>query len=445
MEKLFKFIPVIALSFVAYISLTSCETPTETVTTPSVQKEFVDYASSLKLDMGSSTAKANATIKNFVDGDTTHFYVSKDVVSDGVFKARYLAVNTPESTGRIDEYGKAAAKFTRSKLESAESIILESDSSKWEKDSSGSRIMSWVWYRTSPSSDYRNLNLEILQNGYGKASSTLQNRYGQICYEALQQAKDFKFNLYSGEKDPEYFYGEAVELTLKELRLNIASYNGMKVAFNGVITKGYNNSIYLEEYDSETGLYFGITVYMGYSSSGEVLKRTKIGMEVRMVGSLQYYETGGTYQISDVQYKTMEPNHPNNVQVISENNKAAYVEIDPKTFNSKVIIENNEELQEFDYGFLTMNTSVSMKNLDVVDVYTTIDESSSSYGAMTLTCKSSDGEFVSVRTVVLYDENDKVVTEDAYRNKNINIKGHVDCYEGKYQIKVFSIKDISIN
>ena len=99
---------------------------------------WVDIASEVKLDMTSSTKKVEATVKSFIDGDTTHFYckeyVDERVAINGALKARYLAINTPESTGKIEEWGKAAAKFTRSRLEQAVSIILESDNEKWNID-----------------------------------------------------------------------------------------------------------------------------------------------------------------------------------------------------------------------------------------------------------------------------------------------------------------------
>ena len=74
--------------------------------------EAVDYASQVKLNMGSETAKQEVTVKTFIDGDTTHFNVPTDVSDNGVLKARYLAINTPESTGKIEEYGKKASAFT---------------------------------------------------------------------------------------------------------------------------------------------------------------------------------------------------------------------------------------------------------------------------------------------------------------------------------------------
>ena len=113
--------------------------PTETTENPVI--EAVDYASQLKLNMGSITAKQEVTVQNFVDGDTVHFNVPTNVMEGGVLKARFLAVNTPESTGKIEEYGKAASNFTKETLKKATSIILESDTNTWNADSTGGRYL----------------------------------------------------------------------------------------------------------------------------------------------------------------------------------------------------------------------------------------------------------------------------------------------------------------
>ena len=228
--------------------------PTEAPTVTEAPKEVVDYAAQVELNMSSNSAKVEATVKTYVDGDTTHFYVSPDLVEGGVLKARYLAINTPESTGKIEEYGKKASNFTKEKLSRATSIIIESDTDVWDIDSTGSRNLVWVWYKTADSEQYRNLNIEILQNGLALANSAANNRYGSYCTAAIAQAKEQKLNIYSGQKDPDFYYGEAVELTLKELRTNIEQYNGIKVAFNAIVTKDHSNSVYVEDYDEETGV-----------------------------------------------------------------------------------------------------------------------------------------------------------------------------------------------
>ena len=417
----------------------------DTANTDTSLPELVDYAGDIELNLSSETAKEEVTVKTYIDGDTVHFNVSTAVHPSGVLKGRFLAINTPESTGKIEEYGKAASAFTRQKLEGASSIIIESDDENWNVDSTGGRYLIWVWYRTDESQPYRNLNIEILQEGLAIANSSANNRYGSVCTAAINQAKAYKYNVYSGQRDPDFYYGDAVELTLKELRTNVSAYNGVKVAFSGVITMNDGGSIYIEDYDDETGLYYGISVYYGYGLSGAGLDILSVGNCSRIVGTVQYYEVGGTYQVSGLTYRQMKPDDPSNIQKISDGHSPAYVPTDANTFvNSKVQLALEEETKEFSYAELVMSTSIEMKGLTVKSVYTTDNEDSSSNGAMTLTCVS-DGITVLVRTAVLYDENNKLITADAYKGKTIDVRGIVDYYDGNYQIKVFTANGITVN
>lgn len=407
--------------------------------------EVVDYAAKVKLNKNSGTVQQEVTVKMFVDGDTTHFFVPSSVMPGGVLKGRYLAVNTPESTGKIEEYGKKASQFTQEKLSAATSIILESETAAWEADSTGDRYLVWVWYKTADSEEYRNLNIELLQNGLAIASSSANNQYGDVCMAAINQAKAQKLNVHSGQKDPDFYYGDAVELTLKELRSNVEKYDGMKVAFNGVVTVNDNNSVYVEDYDAETDMYYGMSVYYGYNLNGKGLEILNVGNQVRIVGSVQYYQAGGTYQVSDLNYRLMQPNDPGNIQKISEGNKPAFVTTDADKFlNGKVTIQNEEgEAITADYAAMAMSTSIEMKGLKVIDSYTTTNEESSSKGAFTLTCKVG-GQTIDVRTTVLVGDDGKLITAHAYEGKTINVKGIVDFYNGTYQIKVFSADNIQI-
>lgn len=405
----------------------------------------VDYAASVKLDMSSETAKQEVTIKQFVDGDTTHFFVPTSVMAGGVLKGRYLAVNTPESTGKIEEYGKKASTFTKEKLSGATSIIIESDTPTWDADSTGDRYLVWVWYKPEGATEYRNLNIEILQNGLAIASNSANNRYGQTCVAAINQAKAQKLNVHSGQKDPDFYYGEAVELTLKELRPNVAEYANMKVAFNGIVTMNDNNGVYVEQYDPETDMYYGMFVYYGFNLNGKGMEILTVGNEVRIVGSLQYYEAGGSWQVSDLNYRMMQPKDPGNIQKLSEGHSPAYVETSIKTFNGNVTIPNDEgETVTKRYAEMALGTSLEMKNLKVVDSYTTTNEESSSKGAFTLECEV-DGHTVDVRTTVLYDADGNLIKASAYEGKTIDVKGMIDYYNGSYQIKVFSADNINIH
>ncbi len=407
----------------------------------------VDYAASVKLDMDSTeTLKQEVTVKAFIDGDTTHFHVPTSVISSGVLKARYLAINTPESTGKIEEWGKAASNYTKEALTNATSIVVESDDAKWNVDSTGDRYLVWVWYKGEGDTAYRNLNIEILQQGLAIASNSANNRYGETAMNAINQAKAEKLHVHSGKKDPNFPYGEAAELTLKELRCNIKEYEGTKVAFEGVVTKNNSNTAYVEEYDAETDMYYGMTVYYGYALNGTGLQILSVGNRVRIVGSVQYYETGGTYQVSGLEYSPMRPNDPNNISKISEGHKPGYPTVDAKTFTEgKVNVLFDEGGKTFDFAELAMSSSISMKNLKVTRLYTTSNEESSSKGAITITCEAKDGTKISVRTIVLYDKDGNLVKQNMFEGKTIDVKGLVDYFDGDYQIKVYSIDDIKIH
>lgn len=411
--------------------------PTETVS------ESIDWAA--EIQPSADTLKQEVTVRNFVDGDTVHFHVPADMMPEGVLRARFLAVNTPESTGKIEEYGKAAASFTRERLESAVSILVESEDGAWNTDSTGSRYLAWVWYRTEEDGTWRNLNVELLQSGLALPNSAGQNRYGDTCLAAAAQARAEQKNLFSGQPDPDFYYGEAVELTLKELRCNIEDYNGMKVAFSGVITgNSGTQGVYIEDQDPETGLYYGMYIYYGHGLNGPGLEALNVGNETRIVGTVQYYEAGGTWQVSGLSYRMMQPDDPNNVQMLSQGHSPAWSAVTPETFVSEVTVPNGEGELTAPWAQLSLGTSVAMQGLTVVDAYTTENAESSSYGAITLTCEAG-GITITVRTARLLDENGERITQDAFLGKTIDVKGFVDFFDGGYQIKVYTPENITIN
>ncbi len=418
------------------------------------EPEHIDYVSNLKLDMNSTSAKQEVTVKLYIDGDTTHFYVPETISDTGVLKARYLAVNTPESTGKIEPWGKMAARFTKEKLESAESIILESDDEKWNLDSTGDRYLVWVWYKPAGEADYRNLNLEILQNGLAFASNSSQNRYGETCINAIAQAKAENLYALSNKKDPEMYDGDVVEVSLKELRTNSEAYDGVRVAFNAIVTKNDGQSVYVESYDEETEMYFGMSVYYGFTLQGEGLEIISTGNECRIIGIFGYSSVVDMYQVSDLAYNAFFPDDPLNIQLIAENKTPAYPELDAsllnggtKTLTVTVKDEEGEETdteKTFKYAELVLHSSASFKGLTIKDVYTT-NNGGDSDGAMTITCEASDGTEIKVRTKVLSNAEGKLLTaEDFPINSIINAKGIIDSFDGEYQLKVLSAKDIEI-
>lgn len=447
MKKFIKILSILMIVSLMLVCVVACDDTDKTGddNTP----VHVDYVSSLKLDMTSTTAKQVVTVKNHVDGDTVHFNVPTSVMETGVLKGRFLAVNTPESTGKIENYGHTASRFTKEALKDAHSIIIESEDGKWNADSTGGRYLVWVWYKPSADAEYRNLNVELLQNGLAIASNTANNRYGETAMAALTQARAEKLYVHSGKADPEVYTGEAVALTIKELRTNIEDYNGIRVAVEGVVVQDYSQTVYVESYDEETDTYYGISVYYGFNLSGTGMGILSMGNEVRVVGVVQYYETGGTWQISDVQYRDFVPDDPNNLQLLSENKSAAYTLVEANDFvNGKVTIETETEdaiiSNDVRLAECMLSASISMENLTITKISTTTNDASSQKGAMTFTCRAEDGTIVDVRTVPLYDSDKNILTKDDYAGKTISVKGVVDYFSGGYQIKVFKVNDITI-
>lgn len=399
--------------------------------------ESIDYAASVK-PSGADTAKQEVTVKSFVDGDTVHFFVPESIMPSGVLKARFIGIDTPESTGKIEEYGKAASEFTKEKLSRANSIMIESDDGNWDFDSTGGRYLVWVWYKAEKAGEYRNLNIELLQNGLARAYSSANNRYGSACTAAINQAKANKLNIYSGQKDPDFYYGDAVELTLKELRCGIEGYNGKKVAFEGVITINSGNGVFIEDYDAETDRYYGISAYYGYGLSGAGLDILSVGNRARIVGTVQYYEAGGCYQVSGLSYRQMKPDDPNNLQKLSEGNAAGYVSISADDFASAMVsIETEAGAAEYKLSDIAMNTTVEMDGLTVQSVYVAEN------GCATLTCAAGNAE-VTVRLEPL-KVNGEAFDPNTLSGKTIDVRAAVDMYDNAPQLHVFTAEGISIH
>lgn len=418
----------------------------------------VDYVGQLKLDMDSETKKQEVEVRLFIDGDTTHFNPIKDsdvtdynaedfIETQGYIKARYLAINTPESTGKIEKWGKTASNFTHDKLADVESIIVESDDENWNIDSTGERYLLWVWYMPKGETEYRNLNIEILQNGFALASSTANNRYGEIATAALAQAQAMQLHVFSPEdtKDENYYEGEAIPVTLKELRCNINDYVQTAVAVEGTVTASFDNSVYIEDYDEESGLYFGMPVYYGFPKD-DILTVLIVGNRVRVVGSVTEFQ--GTYQISGVscnKYRELETN-----STVLGKDKAAFTEtsaVDIISGSVDIDFEdetapNGKRTITLDYGEAIMSTSVTVANLTVSSIYSTKDAKGVATGEMSITCLAEDNTTkIVIRTQKMTDANGNTVDESYFpKNTKLTVKGIVDYYSSSktspYQIAV---------
>lgn len=390
----------------------------------------VDYVSSFKLDMNSSRKKLEVTVYSFIDGDTVHFNADNSF-DKGIAKARFLGVNTPESTGQVEPWGKAASNFTKGILTNATSIIIESESDKWEADSTGERYLLWVWYKTDANSDYRLLNLELLQEGYSIANNIGKYAYKDVLQGAFNQALKQGLRVNGSEKDPNYDYGRPTPMTLRYIRENLTGENSVvdrRVSFEALITYIEGTTIYVEDYDEETERAYGMTIFLGMSPTASVLQIVKVGNIVDFCGVVTYSDGFG-YQVSSITRMAFDPKYKYNSNLVSEGN-----EVTPNLISGTDLVDD---------GALLASTYVEMKDLVVTDTYTTKDGDSK--GAITITCTTPDNKTITVRTGILTDDNGEIITEEVFKDKTIDVIGIVDHYNNAYQIAVHKYSNIDIH
>ena len=246
-----------------------------------------------------------------------------------------------------------------------------------------------------------------------------------------------EIGLYSKEKAPYYYDGDVQSVSIKDLRDNPRDYEGVKVSVEGLITVYDANAhtAYAEAYSVEDDKYYGINIYCGFTTYTPI----KVGNYLRISGTLQFYAPGaddssdpeadGTWQISGLYYDPYHPEEPESMEIISKGN-----EVVPTPFTS-TMFQNAESYE---------STYVSMGNLTVTKVYTTESTKITSNGALTITCNDGNGNQVTVRTNVLKKADKTLLTAEDVMNKTISVRGIVAKFNGKYQIKVFTLEDLEI-
>lgn len=294
---------------------------------------FVDYVKEgfdgkkvqLKLDYkGREFFKdgiAEVSLRSAIDGDTAHF----NQVKGGEFvKSRFYGVDTPESTGLIQEYGKAASNYTKEKLKAANefgTIVVSSPASDYaipQPDSTGSRYLSLIWInetkKDAPLDELYLLNLSLVQDGYSYVKNVSSvPEFEEIFLLAEAQAKENKLNLFSGEKDPLFNYGDYADVSLLEIKREVEAslndenhvnkFNGAKVRIQGTVVGYANNIIYLQGYFNEEqsgvkgGEYAGINIFTGMGSLSS--KYYTINNYIQVCGTAEDSENFG-FQVTGV-------------------------------------------------------------------------------------------------------------------------------------------------
>ncbi|MCI2067957.1 MAG: thermonuclease family protein [Bacilli bacterium] len=234
------------------------------------------------------------SLKSPIDGDTAHFTPKVTTTSSETIKSRFFGIDTPESTGKVQEYGKAASNFTKEKLEKADAdgtIVVSAPISTYQTpsfDSTGTRYVSLVWINLTvkdcPFDQLVLLNLWIVQDGFSWVKNVSDMpAYESTFYAAQQQATDLKLNLFSGLPDPLFNYGDYFDTSLLDIKKEILKqfadptatnkYSNFKVRIQGTVAGFANNVLYLQSYftkengaATEEGEYAGINIFTGMSA-----------------------------------------------------------------------------------------------------------------------------------------------------------------------------------
>ena len=266
-----------------------------------------------------------------IDGDTAHFTPKVTTTSRGIVKSRFYGVDTPESTGRVQPYGKPASDFTKKHLKAAAengTIVVACYSDAYgdpaARKDGNDRYLSCIWIneerKNAPYDTLVNLNLWLVQEGYsGIGGLDDMPEYKNVFLAALSQAKTLKLNMHSGLPDPTFNYGDYEEAYIPDICREINKqikdptyenpYDGKKVRIEGTVVGYSAGTLYLQKYDDpefvnpETGelgdgKYYSINVFCGM----QVIpgKYRGFGAVLRLNGLCKDSEEFG-FQITDVE------------------------------------------------------------------------------------------------------------------------------------------------
>jgi micrococcal nuclease len=283
---------LLPLALLMIFPLASCTGPTyacETMKDVNALLENTPLTDSMKLkkdyvgkkfahvDGGTSDHIGVVTVSNYVDGDTVHF---KEAGFPETIKVRFQGVNTPESTAKVEPWGKKASIFTHNTLEKAAAVLIENDVNIFEeKDSSGGRWMGFVWYKKTANGDWRCLNLELVEQGYS-LNYLFETKcpYYKSFAQAEENARKCGVRVPAQVKDPDHDYSnDVVEVSIREITRNYDEYGisdvtgstGKQLKITALIVGMIGDNLILRDVkdeDEETGEYASLYLYAGFGS-----------------------------------------------------------------------------------------------------------------------------------------------------------------------------------
>lgn len=140
--------------------------------------------------------KISVTLNKCVDGDTAWF-----ILDDEKIKTRFLAIDTPESTNKVEPYGKQASDYTCNLLSNAQKIEIKYDNNATKLDKYNRHLV-WVFV------DDELLQEKIIENGLGKVKYLYGDyEYNDLLKDKEKTAKKNEIGLWSNNNsDINYYY-----------------------------------------------------------------------------------------------------------------------------------------------------------------------------------------------------------------------------------------------
>ena len=344
-NKFFNFVGILTLSSISLVGLVNCGNQEN-------ENNFIDYVTTdenirLKNDYKNEDGSnkdfftqgiGQVTPQYYIDGDTVHFTLD-DSSNRELIKARFYGVDTPESTGAVEPWGKAASDFTKKTISNAYengTVVISSLSITEDKapsfDSNG-RYLCLIWVNeTVKDADYDQLyllNLMLVQNGYSQTEKLDEfPEFKETFLAAEAQARDNKLVMFSGKDDPDYNYGDYQDVSLVDLKNEVVKtledptyvnkYENAKVRIRGTVAGFTNHILYLQVAieDEDTGKieYAGINIFTGMQAIPQ--KYTARNTFIQLCGLAQTSENFG-FQITDVySFPRLSPENQNDTTIL---------------------------------------------------------------------------------------------------------------------------------
>ncbi len=289
--------------------------------------EEVEGADFLAPSDGNS-ALGEVTLTSVVDGDTFNFLNGhvenvKDTTQASL-SLRYLGVDTPESTSAVMPWGVKASKFVKSILWDSKKdaqkpykVVLMNDYGTWGQQDPNDRYLGFVWYKMTPDSDFRLLNLEIIEQFYSKSTLSEDSEYCPYkpYFDAAHKNGMLAKKRVFGEQDPGYDYSDKIyEMSIRHLRENYESYgvsdssdtdgntsSGLRLRIVGLIVGFSGNNIILRDVVEPDAKGEFASIYVFSSISVQTASADwKVGDIIKFVCRATTYK--GNVQLTDLHH-----------------------------------------------------------------------------------------------------------------------------------------------